>query len=61
MITPEGQEKRTFSTMTKDLIELKSWLLETGVTHVAMESAGVYWKPIYNLLEDKLTLLVVNA
>ncbi len=59
--SPEGRETRTFTTMTGDLLELKKWLLETGVTHVAMESTGVYWKPIYNLLEDKLTLLVVNA
>lgn len=61
VLTPEGQETRTFTTMTKDLLELKKWLLRAGVTHVAMESTGVYWKPIYNLLEDSLTLLVVNA
>ncbi len=60
-ITPGGQETRTFTTMTRDLLELKEWLLGLGVTCVAMESTGVYWKPIYNLLEDKLTLLVVNA
>lgn len=52
---------RTFGTMTKDLLELKQWLLEFGVTHVAMESTGVYWKPIYNILEGSFTLLVVNA
>src|SRR3990170_8695442 len=60
-IKPGGKETRTFSTMTKDLLELKSWLLGFEVTHVAMESTGVYWKPIYNLLEDRFTLLVVNA
>lgn len=60
-IIPGGKETRTFSTMTKDLLELKNWLLSLEVTHVAMESTGVYWKPIYNLLEDRFTLLVVNA
>lgn len=60
-ITPGGKETRTFSTMTKDLLELKNWLLSLEVTHVAMESTGVYWKPIYNLLEDRFMLLVVNA
>jgi transposase len=47
--------------MTKDLLELKQWLLELEVTYVAMESTGVYWKPIYNILEGNFTLLVVNA
>ena len=62
VITQEGQQTRTFSTMTKALLELADWLLECQVTHVAMESSGVYWKPIYNLLEGlDLTLLVVNA
>lgn len=60
-ITPGVKETRTFSTMTKDLLELKNWLLGLEITHVAMESTGVYWKPIYNLLEDRFTLLVVNA
>lgn len=60
-VTPQGRETRTFGTMTKDLLELKQWLLGLGVTHVAMESTGVYWKPIYNILEDSFTLLVVNA
>ncbi len=60
-ITPEGRETRTFSTMTDDLLKLKEWLLECKVTHVAMESTGVFWKPIYNLLEDSLILLLVNA
>ena len=60
-ITPQGRETRTFGTMTKELLELKRWLLELGVTHVAMESTGVYWKPIYNILEDSFHMLVVNA
>lgn len=60
-VTPQGRETRTFGTMTKNLLALKQWLLGLGVTHVAMESSGVYWKPIYNILEDSFTLLVVNA
>jgi transposase len=59
--TSKRRETRTFGTMTKDILELKQWLAELGVTHVAMESTGVYWKPIYNILEDSFTLLVVNA
>ena len=55
------QETRTFGTMTGDLLEIADWLAAAGVTHVAMEATGVYWKPIYNLLEDRFTLLLVNA
>jgi transposase len=61
---PKGQplqETRTFGTMTQDLLALADWLTLAGVTHVAMESTGVYWKPIYNLLEGSFELLVVNA
>src|SRR5688572_14144658 len=48
--------------MTSDLLGLADWLMEQGVTHMAMESTGVFWKPIYNLLEGlEVTLLVVNA
>lgn len=50
----------TFGTMTVDLLALREWLQAFGVTHVAMESTGVYWKPIYYLLEDGCTLLLVN-
>jgi transposase len=56
-----GKELRTFSTMTADLLALSDWLETAGCTHVAMESTGVYWKPIYNLLEGWFELLVVNA
>jgi transposase len=52
---------RTFGTMTEDLLELSDWLAAAGCTHVAMESTGVYWKPIYNLLEATFTPLLVNA
>jgi transposase len=65
LVGPPGgsvaQEVRTFETMTGDLLELSDWLLSWGVTHVALESTGVYWKPIWNLLEDTFTLLLVNA
>lgn len=55
------KEIRTFSTMTADLLALTDWLVAMGCTHVAMESSGVYWKPIFNLLEGQFELLVVNA
>ena len=61
VMTPEGRETHTFGTMTKDLLTLSDWLAVHEVTHVAMESSGVYWQPIYNLLEEDFTLLVVNA
>src|SRR5215210_7064955 len=47
--------------MTQDLLALADWLITQGVTHVAMESTGEYWKPIYNLLEASFIVLVVNA
>jgi len=55
---------RTFSTMTAGLLELADWLQEVGVTHVAMESTGEYWRPVYNILEglfEPSHLLLVNA
>jgi len=55
------QEVRTFGTMTRDIVELSKWLSDEEVTHVAMESTGVYWKPIYNIMEGEFTLLLVNA
>jgi transposase len=55
------RQSRAFGTMTADLLALGDWLAEAGVTHVAMESTGVYWKPIWNLLEERFTLLLVNA
>ena len=47
--------------MTADLLALGDWLADGGVTHVAMESTGVYWKPVWNLFEERFTLLLVNA
>jgi transposase len=56
------KELRTFGTRTKDLLGLKAWIIEGGCTHVAMESTGVYWKPIFNVLEgNEIALLLVNA
>jgi len=64
MIREGGQaqkEIRTFRTMTSDLLVLHDWLLAHRVTHVAMESSGVYWKPVFNLLEGSFEVLLVNA
>jgi len=61
---PQGgwhKEKRTFGTMTAELLTLSDWLLGLGVTHVAMESSGEYWKPVFNILEDNCEVLLVNA
>jgi transposase len=55
------KERRTFSTMTPDLLRMRCWLKDLGVTHVAMESTASYWKPIFNILEGHLEVLVVNA
>jgi len=55
------KEIRTYRTMTNDLLKLKGWLQESGITHVAMESTGVYWKPVFNLLEDSFEVILVNA
>jgi transposase len=56
-----NKEIRTFGTMTADLLALADWLRQAGCTHVAMESTGIYWKPVYNLLEGHFEVLVVNA
>ena len=65
ILSTEGRkpvkETRTFRTMTTDLLALADWLQEKGCTHVAMESTGVYWRPVYNVLEGQCELLVVNA
>jgi transposase len=55
------QETRPWATMTRDLLAMADWMAAQGVTHVAMESTGVYWKPIYNILESRFTVLLVNA
>lgn len=61
---PKGEkvvEQRTFGTMTADLLTLSDWLTSKQITHVAVESTGEFWKPIYNLLEGHFEILVVNA
>jgi transposase len=56
------KETREFSTFTGSLIDLRTWLQSHGITHVAMESTGIYWKPVLNILEEGgFTILVVNA
>jgi transposase len=55
------KEVRTFGTMTDELLAMSDWLTAHEVTHVAMESTGVYWKPIWNILEANFDLLLVNA
>jgi transposase len=65
LVSAEGQRKhkevRTFGTMTADLLRLSDWLTSHAVTHVAMESTGEFWKPVYNILEGNFELLVANA
>ena len=61
---PDGQvnsEVRTFGTVTKEILAMADWLDEQAVSHVAMESTGVYWKPVFNLLEGRFEVLLVNA
>jgi transposase len=55
------KQLRTFSTMTGDLLALGDWLAEQAVTHVALESTGSYWHPVWNLLEERFALLLINA
>src|SRR5689334_919422 len=58
-----GQEKqiRRFGTTTWEIQSLSEWLQEAGCSHVAMESTGVYWKPVFNILEGQLQVVLVNA
>jgi transposase len=61
LIMADGQkETRTFSTMTDDLLRLRDWLVKAQCTHVAIESTGVYWKPVFNVLEAALTVVLIN-
>jgi len=55
------QRTRTYGAMTEQLLDLADWLEAEGVTHLAMESTGVYWKPIWNLLEERFQIMLVNA
>lgn len=61
LILTNGEKKsRTFSTMTAELLQLRDWLVAAHCTHVAIESTGVYWKPVFNILEDALTVILIN-
>ena len=55
------KEVKTFSTLTKSLFDLLKWLEEKEITHIAMESTGIYWKPVYNILEGYFDITVANA
>lgn len=56
-----SREIRTFATTTAGLLALSDWLASQGVTHVAMESTGIYWRPVFNLLESRFAVILVNA
>src|SRR5262245_35986159 len=58
VVTPQGQETHTFGTRTAELLTLADWLLISGCTHVAMESTGYYWKPVFNILEGMFEVLL---
>lgn len=57
----DQEETRTFSTMTADLLNLADWLQAGGITHVAIESTGEYWRPVYNILEGLFEIVLANA
>jgi transposase len=56
-----AEEVRSFGTTTRELLHLADWLTAAGCTHVVMESTGVYWRPVYHILESGFELLLVNA
>jgi len=56
-----SKEVRQFSTMTNEIIAMKEWLKASGCSHIAMESTGVYWKPIFHVLEGDFDIVLVNA
>jgi transposase len=58
---PVHHEVRNFSTTTRGLLDLAEWLTSHGCTHVAMEATGVYWKPVWHVLEDRFELVLANA
>lgn len=65
MITQEEgtvqREQRTFLTMTADLLALDDWLRQRQIEVIALESTGIYWRPVYNILEEGRTVILVNA
>ena len=57
----DGQKQiRSFSTMTDELLRLRDWLVAAQCTQIALESTGVYWKPVFNILEDALKVILIN-
>src|ERR1700738_2977346 len=56
-----SRQVRTFATTTGGLLGLADWLGSQGVTHVAMESTGIYWRPVFNILEGRVQVILVNA
>jgi len=61
VLKPGKKDIRTFSTMTEDLLRLLDWLTQEGCTHVAIESTGVYWRPVFNILEGAMEVILTNA
>ena len=61
LIVNGRKETRTFSTMTDDLLKLLDWLVANECTHVAIESTGIYWRPVFNILEGAVEVMLVNA
>ena len=61
LLKQDQKERRTFSTMTDDLLRLSDWLVHEGCTHVAIESTGVSWKPVFNILEGRMEVILVHA
>jgi transposase len=57
----ENYQTKEFSAFTSSLTELREWCKKEGVTHVAMESTGIYWKPVFNILEEDFEIILVNA
>lgn len=57
----ENYQTKEFSAFTSSLTDLREWCKQEGVTHVAMESTGIYWKPVFNILEEDLEIILVNA
>ena len=55
------EETRSFNSFTENIEELCDWLKEHSITHVAMESTGVYWKPVFNILEEDFVVILANA
>ena len=58
LIKQGKKEVRTFSTMTDELLQLSDWLMNAGCTVVAIESTGVYWKPVFNILEGMIEVIL---